>query len=174
MAPPFFPTLVFGWVFFATLVGILLISSWVDVKRMVIPKWLTLPALGLGLGFNVVRGAMLGFESSRVWQLESGGPLIGALDGLLFSAAGFAIAFGLFFVFWLVGVCGGGDVKLCAAVGAWIGPGSGPPPADHHHPHRGSFHGGPGRMGIVIWQLEASDRQRSNGRSFGGSPATKT
>jgi len=123
MAAPFFPTAEFGWVFFGTLVGILLACSCVDLKKMLIPKWLTLPALGLGLVFNVVRGILLGLESSVVWQLQPDGPFIGALDGALFAAAGFAVAFALFFVIWMLGICGGGDVKLCAAVGAWIGPG---------------------------------------------------
>jgi prepilin peptidase CpaA len=123
MPPPFFPAVEFGWAFFGTLVAILLASSWVDLKTMKVPKWLTLPALGLGLAFNIVRGGLLGLESFRVWALEPGGLLGGALDGALFAAAGFAMAFGLFFVIWMLGICGGGDVKMCAAVGAWIGPG---------------------------------------------------
>src|SRR5262249_40457424 len=43
-------------------------------------------------------------------------------DGLLFSLAGFALGFALFFAMWVLGVCGGGDVKFFAALGAWIGP----------------------------------------------------
>jgi prepilin peptidase CpaA len=123
MAHPFFPTVEFGWAFFGTLVGLLVVCAWVDLNKMVIPKWLTLPALGLGLAFNVIRGSLQGLDSSVVWQLEPGGLFIGAVDALLFSVAGFAVAFGLFFALWMIGVCGGGDVKLCAAVGAWIGPG---------------------------------------------------
>jgi prepilin peptidase CpaA len=122
MPSPFFPAVEFGWAFFGTLVAILLASSWVDLRTMMVPKWLTLPALGLGLAFNVARGGLLGLESFGVWALEPGGLLVGALDGALFGVAGFATAFGLFFVIWMLGICGGGDVKLCAAVGAWIGP----------------------------------------------------
>jgi prepilin peptidase CpaA len=122
MTHPFFPTVEFAWAFFATLVGILLACSVIDLKKMIVPKWLTLPTLGLGLGFNAVRGSWLGLESSAVWQLQPGGLFLGALDGALFAIAGFAVAFGIFFVFWILGICGGGDVKLCAAVGAWIGP----------------------------------------------------
>src|SRR5262249_10830944 len=36
--------------------------------------------------------------------------------------AGFAAGFALFFVMWVLGTCGGGDVKLFAALGAWVGP----------------------------------------------------
>jgi prepilin peptidase CpaA len=43
------------------------------------------------------------------------------LDGLLFSLAGLLFAFTLFFGMFILGLCGGGDVKLCAAIGAWIG-----------------------------------------------------
>src|SRR5262249_46353569 len=35
---------------------------------------------------------------------------------------GFATGFGLFFVMWILGTCGGGDLKLFAALGAWVGP----------------------------------------------------
>src|SRR5438270_8400 len=48
--------------------------------------------------------------------------LSGALDGLLFALAGFGLGFALFFVLWVLGACGGGDVKLFAALGAWVGP----------------------------------------------------
>jgi Flp pilus assembly protein protease CpaA len=54
--------------------------------------------------------------------LSPAGVATGAVDGLLFAAAGFAGGFTLFFGLWLMGVCGGGDVKLFAALGAWIGP----------------------------------------------------
>src|SRR5207248_1261453 len=43
-------------------------------------------------------------------------------DGLLFAAAGFLLGFAVFFVLWILGACGGGDVKIFAAVGAWLGP----------------------------------------------------
>jgi Flp pilus assembly protein protease CpaA len=57
----------------------------------------------------------------EVWALGAHGGLIGALDGLLFALTGFLVGFGLFFVMWVLGACGGGDVKLFAAVGAWVG-----------------------------------------------------
>jgi Flp pilus assembly protein protease CpaA len=119
----FFPGPVFGWVFAAVLLGFLAVASWIDVRQLRIPKLLTLLMLGTGLLFNVARGLWLGLEGKRVW-LESMpiGPGWGALDGLLFALAGFGLSFGLFFVLWILGVMGGGDVKLFAALGVWIGP----------------------------------------------------
>jgi prepilin peptidase CpaA len=41
---------------------------------------------------------------------------------LLFTLAGFLTGFAIFFAMWIIGACGGGDVKLFAAVSAWVGP----------------------------------------------------
>ena len=119
----FFPEPVFGWAYLGALLAILAAASCLDLRFMAVPKWLTVPALGLGLLFNVVRGAWLGSAGHPVWVLGDGGPALGGLDGLLFALAGFALGFVLFFLMWIVGVCGGGDVKLFAALGAWVGPG---------------------------------------------------
>jgi prepilin peptidase CpaA len=123
MSLPFFPDLVFAWVFLATLLGLLVAASVIDYRYLVVPKWITLTALPLGLLFNAVRGGWLGAQESPVWVLGAGGTALGILDGLLFALAGFALGFVLFFLLWILGVCGGGDVKLFAALGAWIGPG---------------------------------------------------
>lgn len=122
MNGPFFPGVVFGWCFVGVLGLLLTIASAIDLRRMLVPKWLTLTALPLGLLFNLARGAALGVQGQPVWALGSSGAFVGAADGLLFALAGFAVGFGIFFLFWLVRICGGGDVKLYAAVGAWIGP----------------------------------------------------
>src|SRR4051794_18814145 len=118
----YFPDPLTGWVFLAGLSGLLAVASYTDQRFMKVPKWLSLPALGLGLLASALRGALLGSSGSAVWLLGSGGAGTGALDGLLFALAGFAVGFLLFFGLWLMGVCGGGDVKLFAALGAWIGP----------------------------------------------------
>jgi prepilin peptidase CpaA len=121
--PQFFPHLIFGWTFFAVLVGITAVAAYIDWRRMAIPKWLSVPTLGLGVLFNVVRGAWMALEGYKVWFLDPTESLaLGALEGFLFALAGFAVGFGLFFLLWILGTCGGGDVKLCAAVGAWLGP----------------------------------------------------
>jgi prepilin peptidase CpaA len=119
---PFFPGPIFGWTFYLTLVTITLLASYVDWKRLQIPKALTLTALALGVVFSAVRGAWLGSQGQAVWLFAAPGAGLGAVDGLLFALAGFATGFGLFFALWVLGTCGGGDVKLMAALGAWIGP----------------------------------------------------
>jgi prepilin peptidase CpaA len=122
MTKPFFPGAIFGWVFCLSLLGMLAVASWTDLQRMVVPKWLTLSALAAGLVFNTARGAWLGALGLEAWKLGPRGALAGAADGLLFGVAGFAAGFALFFPMWLLGTCGGGDVKLFAALGAWVGP----------------------------------------------------
>ncbi len=70
----------------------------ITVRR--IPNWLTLGGIALGLGAAAI---------------ENG------TSGLADSAIGLAIAGGLFLPFCLLGVVGGGDMKLMAAVGAITG-----------------------------------------------------
>lgn len=71
-----------------------------DLKTRKIPNILTVTALGCGLA----------------WQA-----IFHGWPGLADAAAGFAIGFGTFFVLWLTGGGGGGDAKLMAALGAWLG-----------------------------------------------------
>jgi prepilin peptidase CpaA len=118
----FFPDPLFGWAYLVALFGLLAAAAWRDLRAMVIPKQLTVPTLALGVLFNAVRGGWLGAEGHPAWVLGANGPVVGALDGLLFALGGFALAFALFFLMWFLGVCGGGDVKLFAAFGAWVGP----------------------------------------------------
>ncbi len=110
MTPPFsFPDPVYAWTFCTVLLAILALASFEDFKRMVIPKWVTLPMLALGLLFNVIRGGWV----EPTW--------IGAWHGFLTSLGGFSTGFALFLAMWMLGTCGGGDVKLFAALGAWTG-----------------------------------------------------
>jgi prepilin peptidase CpaA len=117
----FFPDLYFGWTFVACLVVVLGIASWTDLRYLRVPNWLTVSALALGLVLNLIRGCWMGAIGQSAWVLPAG-IVWGVLDALLFSLAGFLFAFGLFFGMWILGVCGAGDVKLFAAVGAWLGP----------------------------------------------------
>ncbi|MBP1589984.1 MAG: prepilin peptidase [Kiritimatiellae bacterium] len=71
-----------------------------EIKTRRIPNWLTLGGMALGLGAAAIE---------RGW------------GGLVDSALGLAIAGGLFLPFCLLGVVGGGDMKLMGAVGAITG-----------------------------------------------------
>jgi prepilin peptidase CpaA len=71
-----------------------------DLRTRRIPNWLTVPSLALAL---VVHGCH------------------DRLRGLEFSLLGFAAGFGVLFFLWLIGGGGGGDVKMMAALGAWLG-----------------------------------------------------
>ena len=82
-------------------VGILLATAtWIDVRTGRIPNMLSFPALVLGLV------ARLAFQGS--------GGLVQGLEGALLLGA-------ILFPGWRVGWMGAGDVKLMAAVGAWLG-----------------------------------------------------
>ena len=72
-----------------------------DVRTRRIPNVLTLSAAGLALGFHLVTGG----PSAAGWSLA--GWIVGVL---------------LFLPMFALRGMGGGDVKLLAAVGAWLGP----------------------------------------------------
>lgn len=82
-------------------VAVLFTATWTDLRSRRIPNWLSLPFLAMGV---VVSSYLHG------WR------------GLEQSLAGFAVGGVIFFVLAVMGGMGMGDVKLCAAVGAWIGP----------------------------------------------------
>lgn len=76
-----------------------LVSDW---RWRRIPNGLTVPALVLALVFHTAVAGMIGIKSASL---------------------GFVVGFGVMFLLWLIGGGGGGDVKLLAALGAWLGPG---------------------------------------------------
>lgn len=71
-----------------------------DVRSQRIPNWLTYGGAATGLVMQAIAGGWRGFLSG------AGGLLIGG---------------GVFFLFFVVRGMGAGDVKLMAAVGAWVG-----------------------------------------------------
>ena len=71
-----------------------------EVKLRQIPNWLTLGGMVLGLGSGFIEG----------W-----------LGGLADAGLGLLIGGGIFLPFCLLGVVGGGDMKLMAATGAIVG-----------------------------------------------------
>jgi len=77
-----------------------IVSALTDLRDRTIPNWLTLPVTAFALGARWYLG---GWEMLKV--------------GLL----GFVVGFGIYFLFFLVGGRGGGDVKLMGAYGALMG-----------------------------------------------------
>ncbi len=88
----------FAWWPTVTVLGV---ATFTDLRSRRIPNWLVLPFLAAGFA---VSGWLHG------WQ-GLGQSLEGAALGLVIYG----------FLFWMGGM-GGGDVKLCVAIGAWIGP----------------------------------------------------
>ena len=82
---------------------VLAVSTFTDLRSRRIPNWLVLPFLAIGLVVSIVPKSWHGI--GIVPSLEGMG-----LGLLLFGALAF------------MGGMGMGDVKLCAAIGAWVGP----------------------------------------------------
>ena len=118
----FFPNLPFAIVFAVILMGELSYLVWCDLKQGRLPNRVTLTLLGSGFVLSVVRGGWVSAEGHKVWLFDAGSPWLGGVDGALFALTGFLAGFGFFFLLWIFGVGGGGDVKLVGAVGAWLGP----------------------------------------------------
>ena len=78
-----------------------LLAAHVDLKTHRVPNALTLTCALLGLGLA------LG---------------VGGLPGLAGALVGFAVAFGLLLPGYLLGFTGGGDLKLMAGLGCFLGP----------------------------------------------------
>lgn len=77
-----------------------IVTSYTDLKHRRIYNKITVPFLILGIIVNVY---------------------INGLDGLLFSFKGIGIGFFILLIPFILGWVGGGDVKLLAAVGSWVG-----------------------------------------------------
>jgi prepilin peptidase CpaA len=90
----------------ATLIGfcvttlVALVAAVIDFRRFRVPNKLTFPLCLSGLVFHAT---------------------VGGLPGLQHSVGGIGFGFAILLVFYITGVMGAGDVKLLAAVGAWIG-----------------------------------------------------
>ena len=75
-------------------------AALIDIVSRRIPNWLVLPFLAAGVIFGVSQHGLTGFEKS--------------LGGIALAAGSMGI------LCWLRAM-GMGDLKLCAAIGAWIG-----------------------------------------------------
>ena len=79
----------------------LLIAMLTDLRTLKIPNRLTGSMLLLGVIYHFA---------------------VHGLSGFLFSAIGLLTGFSLLIVFYGLGMVGAGDVKILAAMGAWLGP----------------------------------------------------
>ena len=89
------------------LLAVLLVAAVYDVRYRRIPNWTTVTGVVLGLALNAF--------------LRSPADAWFSFAGLLFALRGLGLAFGVYFVLYLIRAMGAGDVKLMAAVGALVG-----------------------------------------------------
>jgi prepilin peptidase CpaA len=95
-------------VLFATAAAIASVAALTDVKRGVIPNWLTLSALTLGAALRVFLLRESSTAPLGLWLAE--------------AAIGVVLCGLVPFVMWKKEAIGGGDVKLLAALGGLLGP----------------------------------------------------
>jgi prepilin peptidase CpaA len=86
---------------FAPLLGLLVWAAVIDLRSRRIPNWMTGALVASGLAQSAL----------AFWSLSSGQ-----------AWAGLGAGFGLTFILFALGGMGGGDVKLFAGIGAWVGP----------------------------------------------------
>jgi len=89
------------WVLILAVMLFTATAALIDLRWRKIPNWLTVSAFACALVYHAVAGGLSGVGTA----------MLGMLTG-----------FGILLVLWLIGGGGGGDVKLMAAVGAWLGP----------------------------------------------------
>ena len=88
------------WILLACVAAFTVTAAVTDFRTRRIPNWLTLTAFVLGVCFQAWRGGWAGLGAAGL---------------------AFLVGFGLFFVLWLIGGGGGGDVKLMGALSVWLG-----------------------------------------------------
>ena len=92
----------YAWLMMAPLIGLLMWAAVVDLRVRKIPNWLTFSV--------VISGILVSFLDGH-GSVTPGSAALGLLVG-----------FSLPFILFALGALGGGDVKLLAGIGAWLGP----------------------------------------------------
>lgn len=94
------------------LILLLACAVWNDCRRQRVPNWATATGVVAGLGLSAARGG---------WGSAFGGGAGDCPVCLLNSLTAAALLFAVFFVAYVLGGMGAGDVKLMTAVGALTG-----------------------------------------------------
>ena len=81
--------------------AVMAVASFTDLRTMRVPNWLVFPYMLAGMAVAIW---------AHGWH------------GAAQSLGGFALGAAIFGLLFCLGGMGMGDVKLCAAVGAWVGP----------------------------------------------------
>lgn len=119
---PFFPNPLFAWGWVVLLLTAVGIAAYTDTKRALVPNKLVVATFAVGMILNLIRGTWQVAVGHPTWLFGTTDNLwLGGLDGFLFGLIGFAVGFGVFFLLWMFGQMGGGDMKLFSALGGWVG-----------------------------------------------------
>jgi prepilin peptidase CpaA len=110
------------WLAWWPTVIVVVVATVTDLRSRRIPNWLVLPFLLAGIVVSPWRadwsGTGRGFRLHADWA----GIRSSNWHGIGQSLAGMALGFLFFGVLFWMGGMGAGDVKLGAAIGAWVGP----------------------------------------------------
>src|SRR5688572_21269110 len=96
----------YAWLIYAPMIALLVWAAVVDLRVRRIPNWLTFSLVLSGIAHSLVPAAA--GAAATVTPAQAG--------------LGLLVGFGLPFVLFALGALGGGDVKLLAGIGAWLGP----------------------------------------------------